>query len=217
MLLRTESNYKVFLTYNFLDGHNIRGVVINDVGVCIGTEIWNINSGKVKGKALEPLMPFGKTFDIVGYWNGQPELTSTINLDEGLDKNTSEETTMTTEVNKILSEVKAGFNEHKKQVLEETGREVLDEVIAEIKKRCANGYNTIAFKLYDEGKANKVKFLLEQLGFICEIIKRSDEDDRYYGAPDGCDFVHNLWVDNYGCGSRGTVFYLKVEWSFDYE
>ncbi|HDR0636615.1 hypothetical protein [Pasteurella multocida] len=124
---------------------------------------------------------------------------------------------MTTDVNKILSEIKAGFSEHKKQVFEETKRKVLDEVMERIKERCANGYNTIAFKLYNEGKANKVKFLLELLGFTCEIIKRSDEDDRYYGAPDGCDFVRNLWVDNYGCESRGTVFYLKTYWSFDYE
>lgn len=29
---------------------------------------------------------------------------------------------MTTEVNKILSEIKAGFNEHKKQVLEEISK-----------------------------------------------------------------------------------------------
>lgn len=116
-----------------------------------------------------------------------------------------------------MKELIEEFNNHKKEVFEETKREILGKVMEIIKKRCTDGYNTTAFRLKNEGKANKAKLLLEQLGFTCEIIKRSDENDRYYGAPDGCEYVRDLWVNNYGCESTGHVFYLKVKWSFDYE
>ncbi|HDR1867898.1 TPA: hypothetical protein R4341_000757 [Pasteurella multocida] len=124
---------------------------------------------------------------------------------------------MATEVNKILSEIKAGFNEHKKQVFEETKREVLDEVMAEIKKQCANGYNTTIFRLYNSGKANKVKFLLERLGFTCSIDRFLIRKDEYERELDNFIRFGALWTDQKEISKSKHIFSLHVEWSFDYE
>ncbi|KLT48590.1 hypothetical protein [Pasteurella multocida] len=125
---------------------------------------------------------------------------------------------MTTEVDKVLSEIKAGFNEYKKQVFEETKREVLDSAMAKIKKQCAEGYNGAIFRLYDKGKANKVKFLLERLGFTCSVDQlKIDECDREREVYKYDLFDSVLWTERSDVRNAKYVFFLNVEWSFDYE
>ncbi|MFK3559323.1 hypothetical protein [Pasteurella multocida] len=122
---------------------------------------------------------------------------------------------MTTEVDKVLSKIKAGFNEYKKQVFEETKREVLDSAMEEIKKICAEGYNNTVFRLYDRGKVNKVKFLLERLGFTCSVNQlKIDEIDCEREVHKYELFNNVLWVEKSDVRNAKYVFFLNVEWSF---